>query len=303
MGPAARLPGRADRPPAHRARDPHRGRGHRPAPRRDQAHVGELRRQAQHALGRGLHRPARDQRERARALHGAQRAGRASTSTASSSSCATARSSPRARRSATTTCSARCRPTTARGAWASSASARTSASSRPTGTILFDEKIGGTVHLALGRSYTETGGKNASALHWDLICDLRDGGLLSMDGEPLRARRPLRGARSVGPERCRRMLRRLVVRFSPLRGVPNDVPDRGPDGEEGLLDADGGRDAGSIRPAGIGLGEALELRGERPRPRPRAPAGAVADHRERRAVGVQERHGRRHGAVASHRCP
>jgi aminopeptidase len=56
---------------------------------------------------------------------------------------------------------------------------------RPTGTILFDEKIGGTVHLALGRSYPETGGKNASALHWDLICDLRAGGRLSADGEVL----------------------------------------------------------------------------------------------------------------------
>lgn len=54
---------------------------------------------------------------------------------------------------------------------------------RPTGTILFDEKIGGTVHLALGRSYPETGGKNRSALHWDLICDLRTGGRLSADGE------------------------------------------------------------------------------------------------------------------------
>ncbi len=54
---------------------------------------------------------------------------------------------------------------------------------RPTGTILFDEKIGGTVHLALGRSYPETGGKNKSALHWDLICDLRSGGRLSADGE------------------------------------------------------------------------------------------------------------------------
>ena len=56
---------------------------------------------------------------------------------------------------------------------------------RPTGTILFDEKIGGTVHLALGRSYPETGGKNASALHWDLICDLREGGRLSADGDVL----------------------------------------------------------------------------------------------------------------------
>ena len=54
---------------------------------------------------------------------------------------------------------------------------------RPTGTILFDEKIGGTVHLALGRSYPETGGTNESAVHWDMICDLRSGGRLSADGE------------------------------------------------------------------------------------------------------------------------
>jgi aminopeptidase len=48
--------------------------------------------------------------------------------------------------------------------------------------ILFDEKIGGTVHVALGRSYPETGGKNVSALHWDLICDLRQGGRITADG-------------------------------------------------------------------------------------------------------------------------
>jgi aminopeptidase len=53
---------------------------------------------------------------------------------------------------------------------------------RAIGAILFDEKIGGTVHTALGRSYPETGGKNASALHWDLICDLRQGGRLTADG-------------------------------------------------------------------------------------------------------------------------
>jgi len=56
---------------------------------------------------------------------------------------------------------------------------------RPTGSILLDEKMAGTVHLALGRSYPETGGKNASALHWDLICDLRGGGRLTADGEPI----------------------------------------------------------------------------------------------------------------------
>jgi aminopeptidase len=54
---------------------------------------------------------------------------------------------------------------------------------RPVGAILFDEKIGGTVHLALGRSYPETGGTNASAVHWDLICDLRRGGRITADGE------------------------------------------------------------------------------------------------------------------------
>jgi aminopeptidase len=52
--------------------------------------------------------------------------------------------------------------------------------------ILFDEKIGGTVHLALGNSYPETGGKNVSALHWDMICDLRleaGGGEVWVDDE------------------------------------------------------------------------------------------------------------------------
>jgi aminopeptidase len=53
---------------------------------------------------------------------------------------------------------------------------------RSIGTILFDEKIGGTVHLALGRSYPECGGTNESAIHWDLICDLRTEGRLSADG-------------------------------------------------------------------------------------------------------------------------
>lgn len=56
----------------------------------------------------------------------------------------------------------------------------------PTGNILFDEKMGGTVHLALGRSYPETGGTNESGIHWDLITDLRPGaggGTISLDGE------------------------------------------------------------------------------------------------------------------------
>ena len=48
---------------------------------------------------------------------------------------------------------------------------------------LFDEKMAGTVHLALGASYTHIGGKNASGLHWDLVKDLRSGGELWCDGE------------------------------------------------------------------------------------------------------------------------
>ncbi|OGV47146.1 MAG: hypothetical protein A2X46_10310 [Lentisphaerae bacterium GWF2_57_35] len=49
--------------------------------------------------------------------------------------------------------------------------------------ILFDEKIGGTIHLALGQSYAETGGRNESSLHWDMIKDLRKGGEVYVDGK------------------------------------------------------------------------------------------------------------------------
>ena len=56
---------------------------------------------------------------------------------------------------------------------------------RATKNILFDEKLGGTVHLAIGRSYEKTGGKNESSVHWDLISDLRAGGELYANGELL----------------------------------------------------------------------------------------------------------------------
>ena len=54
---------------------------------------------------------------------------------------------------------------------------------RCTKNILFDEKMGGTVHLALGASIPETGGNNQSALHWDMVCDLRNGSEIRVDGE------------------------------------------------------------------------------------------------------------------------
>jgi len=52
-----------------------------------------------------------------------------------------------------------------------------------TKNILFDEKIGGTVHMAVGSGYPETGSTNQSSVHWDMICDLRNGGQVLVDGE------------------------------------------------------------------------------------------------------------------------
>jgi aminopeptidase len=54
---------------------------------------------------------------------------------------------------------------------------------RFTRNILFDEKIGGTVHIALGSGFPDLGGRNRSGLHWDLICDLRAEGEVYADGE------------------------------------------------------------------------------------------------------------------------
>jgi aminopeptidase len=56
---------------------------------------------------------------------------------------------------------------------------------RGTREILLDEKVGGTVHLALGKAYPESGGVNDSAVHTDLVCDLRRGGRIEVDGEAL----------------------------------------------------------------------------------------------------------------------
>jgi aminopeptidase len=54
---------------------------------------------------------------------------------------------------------------------------------RWTKNILLDEKMGGTVHMALGAGYPETGSVNRSAIHWDFICDLRTGGQATADGD------------------------------------------------------------------------------------------------------------------------
>ncbi|MFT4762785.1 MAG: aminopeptidase [Paraglaciecola sp.] len=54
-----------------------------------------------------------------------------------------------------------------------------------TKNILFDEKIGGTVHMAIGQSYLQAGGKNQSSVHWDMIAGMKDGGQIFADGEKI----------------------------------------------------------------------------------------------------------------------
>ncbi|MCB0644380.1 MAG: aminopeptidase [Phaeodactylibacter sp.] len=57
--------------------------------------------------------------------------------------------------------------------------------SKFTKNILFDEKIGGTVHMAIGQSYLQTGGKNQSSIHWDMIAGMQDGGRIYADDEKI----------------------------------------------------------------------------------------------------------------------
>lgn len=54
-----------------------------------------------------------------------------------------------------------------------------------TKNILFDEKIGGTIHMAIGQSYMQCGGKNKSSVHWDMISDMTNGGEIFADGEKI----------------------------------------------------------------------------------------------------------------------
>ncbi len=174
------LGGRSSRPGP---RDPDRGRRHRPAPARRRPHLDQLGRPAQHAERRGVHRPARGLGQRHDPLHDplepARRLGRGRR--------ADVRGRP-GRRAPPPSADRRYLD----AALATDPGARflgelgigtNSGIDRATGSILLDEKMAGTVHLALGRSYPETGGRNASALHWDLICDLRAGGRLTADGE------------------------------------------------------------------------------------------------------------------------
>lgn len=54
---------------------------------------------------------------------------------------------------------------------------------KSTKNILFDEKMGGTVHMAIGQAYLQCGGKNQSTIHWDMIAEMRNGGEIYADDE------------------------------------------------------------------------------------------------------------------------
>lgn len=56
---------------------------------------------------------------------------------------------------------------------------------RLTKNILFDEKMGGAIHMAIGQSYLQAGGKNQSTVHWDMITDMKEGGEIYADGEKI----------------------------------------------------------------------------------------------------------------------
>jgi len=70
---------------------------------------------------------------------------------------------------------------------------------RYTKNTLFDEKIGGTFHAACGAGYPESGNTNESGLHWDMVCDLREGGTITVDGDNHQPRRQIPLQRA-GPE-------------------------------------------------------------------------------------------------------
>jgi aminopeptidase len=71
---------------------------------------------------------------------------------------------------------------------------------RFTRNILFDEKIGGTMHLALGSAFPQAGGTNTSGLHWDMICDLRADGEVYADGELIWKAGRFLGSTPAAPE-------------------------------------------------------------------------------------------------------
>ena len=149
-------------------------------------HVHRQRGRAQHARRRVLHRPGRGRRPRARSPSPSPRptAGREVARRAPALRGRQGRRRDRRAR-ARSSCSRRSTRTPARGVLGELGIGTNYGIATGTKEILLDEKIGGTVHLAIGASYPETGGVNESAVHWDMVCDLRQGGSITVDGVEL----------------------------------------------------------------------------------------------------------------------
>ena len=163
------------------------------------------------------------------------------------------------RPTARSSCSARSTPTRARAGSASSGSAATRGSSRFTKNVGFDEKIDGTIHLAVGNSYSSTGGTNVSSVHWDMVKDLRNGGRVYLDGELVQedgrwlARAP------------RRLLSCVAYTRAPRRSRPRAL--HSPRSARGSRAACARPTPGAGWPARTA---SRRRRGSRPRPRPRS---------------------------------
>ena len=137
----------------------------------------------QHARRRGLHEPARDADRGRDPLHASPRSSAAARSRTSGSASRGARSSAPRRRAACEYLEALLDVDEGARRLGEVAFGLNYEIDRFTNNTLFDEKIGGTMHVALGSSFEELGGENDSALHWDLVCDLRAEGEVYADGE------------------------------------------------------------------------------------------------------------------------
>ena len=152
-------PGRVGGVHVGRSIDPDRGRGHRPGPLRGGPYLDQLRRPAEHAVRRDLHRPRRRFGQRPAAVR-VSRLPRWPTSWWASSSSTRRRGDRGPGRGGGRLLDGDARPRPGARRLGELGLGLNSGIGRFTGSILFDEKIGGTVHLALGESYPETGGRN-----------------------------------------------------------------------------------------------------------------------------------------------
>ena len=221
-GVLARLRERARGPrrrAGRRARAAHRRARHRSPRRRRGADVDRRRRPPQHARRRGLHEPGRDRdggRDPLRLPGDLQGPARSRTSACASRAAASSR--PR-RRAASDYLRSLLDLDEGADVLGEIAFGLNYEIDRFTRNILFDEKIGGTMHLALGAASRRRAATNAPALHWDLICDLRADGEVYADGELVWKAGLIPDGAACGRRRCAdprvARLAEVLVGYSP----------------------------------------------------------------------------------------